>query len=102
MFEKFRLFPQRFGIATPASSEPARRTVWCVSSTFLALLVVERIGQIDPKAAVVSQNPPNLVENVQKVANEVIRMRFMAELAMPTIGPGSRRTVTSQQIEGRR
>jgi|SRR5215212_5143626 hypothetical protein len=79
VLEAFRLLPQGFRIAPYASSKTAAASIWCIGD---ALLVVERICQIELKAALVSQHASDLVENLTQVTNGVIGMWLMSELPL--------------------
>jgi hypothetical protein len=101
VLEKVRLIPQRLSVASTPSSETAFGAIWGVGGTLLALLIVKRIREVHPQAAIVSKDPPNLVEDLEQMPDEVIGMWFVSQFALPTVRPENRSTVPALQIERR-
>ena len=67
VLKELRLLPQRLGIASPPRREAAVRAIRRISGALFPLLVIERVCEIDPKAAVVPENAPHLVERLDQM-----------------------------------
>ena len=87
VLEEFRLRAKAVGISLAPRVEAAVRAVRRVGRSLLALLVIVRVGQIHPEAAVILEDAPHFVEHKEQVADEIVRVIFMPELALPAVRP---------------
>jgi hypothetical protein len=74
VLEELRPFTESAGVALATSGKTAIAAIGRVGGSLLPLLVVEGVGEVHPKATVVTQNPPDFIEDVQEVADEIVRM----------------------------
>jgi hypothetical protein len=103
MLVEFGLLAKALGITAPARVESTARAVGRVCGAPLALLIVKRVGKVHPEAAVVFQDPPDIVEDSEEVPDEVVGVRLMAEFSHPAVRPGQGvGAVVPEEVEGGR
>jgi hypothetical protein len=99
MLEKLGLLPQCLRVALSARCESPTRSVWRIRRPFFSLLIVEGVREVYPQATIVTECAPYLVEDIEEVPDEIVGMCFMAQLALPAVGPLGGRSVASQQVK---
>ena len=101
VLEELGLLPQCVRIALTACGKAAVGAIGGIGGPLLSLPVVVGIGQVDPQAAIVLEHPPDLIEDVEQMAHELVGMGLVAELAFPAVWPGRGGAVAPEQIERR-
>src|SRR5206468_3911828 len=100
VLEELWLLAEGIGVTLPSGGKPALAAVRCIGRSLLSLLVVEGVGEVYPEAAVSPQGPPDLVEDMQQVADEVVRVWLVPQFTLPPVRPSRHGSVPTQEIEG--